>query len=246
MKVVACMPVYGRRRVLSRTLTRLYQKNKIDKVICVGKGEKDKMIVERFGGEWVEAENNPLGHKWNEAFAAAEKYNPDAVLYIGSDDWLQDDWFEVMEPYLKDYDMVGTPDFTMCDIRKGAYRVAYCGGYPSGSQRRGEPVGGGRLLSNKLLKGMNWRPFDDGWDQSMDYSMKIHADRLGAKIKVLPYHTLIVLALSSDKWVTKHIYDQLIDVYKCTQYDNEEGIRFLEEKFPEALSLFDDEKWITT
>lgn len=246
MKIIACMPVYGRRRVLSRTITRLYKKNHIDKVICVGKGDKDKMIAERYGAEWVEAENNPLGHKWNEAFAAAEKYNPDACLYIGSDDWLQDDWFDVMGPYLEEYDMVGTPDFTMCDIRRGTYRVAYCSGYPDGSHRAGEPVGGGRLLSNKLLKGMNWRPFDPDWEQSMDYSMKMHAERLGAKIKVLPYRTLVVLALSSDKWVTKHHYDQLLDVYKCQQYDDTEGILFLEEKFPEALSLFDDDKWIIT
>jgi hypothetical protein len=80
----------------------------------------------------------------------------------------------------------------------------------------------------------------------MDYSMKMYAERLGAKIKVLPHKTLTVLALSSDTWITKHNYDQLLDVYGCYQYGNEEGIRFLEEKFPEALSLFDDSKWITT
>ena len=244
--IVACMPVYGRRRVLSRTLTRLYQKNKIDKVICVGKGEKDKMIVERFGGEWVEAENNPLGHKWNEAFAAAEKYNPDACLYIGSDDWLQDDWFEVMMPYLKKYDMVGTPDFTMCDIRNGMYRVAYCEGYPPTSRRAGQPVGGGRMLSNKLLKGMKWRPFDEDWENSMDYSMKLHADKLGAKIKTLPRHKLIVLALSSDTWVTKHNYNEILEGSMCYEYDNETAMQLLEDKFPEAFSLFDDSKWITT
>jgi glycosyltransferase involved in cell wall biosynthesis len=246
MKVVACIPVYGRRRVLSRTITRLYKKNKIFKVICVGDDIRDKTIAEQFGAEWVEAPNSPLGHKWNEAFKAAEKHNPDACLYIGSDDWLQDDWFDVTTPYLEEYDMVGTPDFTMCDIGEHDRRVAYCGGYPETSERYMELVGGGRMLSRRLLEGMNWMPFEESWDMSMDYAMTQHAKRLGAKVLCLPHHTLVVLALSGNKWVTKHNYDQLVDVYKCSEYDSDTATMFLEDKFPEVFSLYDDSKWITT
>lgn len=243
MKVVACMPVYGRRRLLSRTITRLYEKNKVFKVICAGDGPKDREIAERYGAEWVQVPNYPLGHKWNEAFAAAEKYNPDACLFIGSSDWLEDKWLDVTLPMLKKGDMVGTPDFTMCDIRRGVTRVAYWSGYPKGSGRENEPVGGGRILSNKLLKGMNWRPFDAGWDNSMDYSMRLHAERLGAKTVLLPNGTITVLTMSSDKWQNKHNYDREMKTMQATEMSSEDGIAFLAEKFPEALSLFDDEMW---
>ena len=246
MRVVACMPVYGRRRLLSRTITRLYQKNKVYKVICAGSGEKDKMIAERYGAEWVEAANSPLGHKWNEAFAAAEKYNPDACLFIGSSDWLEDKWLDVMLPLMKEYDMVGTPDFTMVDIRRDVYRVAYWRGYPEGSNRENEPVGGGRMLSNKLLKGMKWRPFNADWDNSMDYSMRLHAESLDAKMLLLPKGTLIVLSLGSDRWQNKHNYDREMKTGQATEMSNEDGIAFLDRVFPEALTLFDDDKWITT
>lgn len=244
MKVVACMPVYGRRRLLSRTITRLYEKNKVFKVICAGDSDRDREIAERYGAEWVVAPNQPLGHKWNEAFAAAEKYNPDACLFIGSSDWLEDKWIDYMEQYIEDYDLIGTPDFSMCDIRGGVYRVAYWSGYPVGSGRENEPVGGGRMLSKKLLKGMNWRPFDAGWDNSMDYSMRLHAERLGAKTHLLPKGTLVVLAMSSDKWVNKHNYDRELRSVRCKEMGSERGLVFLNDKFPEAISLFDDDNWI--
>ena len=244
MKVVACMPVYGRRRLLSRTITRLYEKNKVYKVICAGSGQKDREICTKFGAEWVEVPNQPLGHKWNEAFAAAEKYNPDACLFIGSSDWLEDKWLDYMEQYFPKYDMVGTPDFTMVDIRKDVYRVAYWSGYPKGSNRENEPVGGGRMLSNKLLKGMKWRPFDAGWDNSMDYSMRLHAERLNAKTLLLPRNTLTVLTLSSDRWQNKHNYDREMRTGYATEMEEEQGMAFLEEIFPEAISLFNDDNWI--
>lgn len=242
MKIVACMPVYGRRRLLSRTITRLYEKNKVFKVICAGDSQKDKEIAERYGAEWVFAPNQPLGHKWNEAFAAAEKYNPDACLFIGSSDWLEDKWLDFMSQFLPEYDLIGTPDHYMFDVRHGKMRTAYWKQYPDGSGRTMEPVGGGRVLSRRLLEGMKWRPFNADWDHSMDYSMTLHAERLNANVLLLPNDTLKVLAMSSDRWVNKHNLDRELEGGRAELWDEGRGFNWIAEHFPEALTLFDDNK----
>jgi glycosyltransferase involved in cell wall biosynthesis len=243
MRVVACMPVYGRRRLLSRTITRLYEKNKVFKVICAGDDVRDRAIAEKFGAEWVYAPNQPLGHKWNEAFFAAKKYDPDACVFIGSSDWLEDKWMDYMEQFIEDYDLIGTPDHYMCDYRQGKIRVAYWELYPGSSKRSGEAVGGGRILTKRLLDIMEWRPFDATWDHSMDYSMTQHAIRVGARQLLLDGNTLMVLAMSSDKWRNKHNLDRELLAGRAVEWDRGRGIEYLAEHFPEALSLFDDNKW---
>ena len=246
MKVVACIPVYGRLRVLSRVITRLYQKNGVYKVVCAGDQARDKRLVEKFGGEWVEAPNDPIGNKWNKAFQAAKEHNPDACLYIGSDDFIEDGWVDVMSPYLKDYGIVGVPDFTACDIRDGAYRVAYSGGYRKGSSRYQEPVGGGRLLTAEALDKMKWSPVDPNLNCSLDYSMRRHAETLEIKMTSIPPKTLTVLALSSNHWATKHNYDKIVVAGDGVEYNSKDAMTLLQEKFPEALTLFNDELWERT
>jgi hypothetical protein len=220
----------------------LYEKNKVFKVICAGSGAKDREICTQFGAEWVDVPNQPLGHKWNEAFAAAEKYNPDACLFIGSSDWLEDKWLDYMEQYIADYDLIGTPDHYMCDERHGKIRVAYWELYPNSTKRAGEAVGGGRILTKRLLGLMKWRPFDASWDHSMDYSMTQHAIRVGAKQLLLDGHTLMVLAMSSDKWQNKHSLDRELLAGRAVVWDSGRGIEYLAEHFPEALTLYDDNK----
>ena len=142
------MPVYGRHVILKHTITRLLSINKVDVVICVGSLPEDKVVVEECGAEWVEADNTPLGAKWNKAFQAAQKHNPDACLYIGSDDWLSEDYLPAILPYLKTYDLIGKTDFYLCHVasyKDVVFSLAHSDGYV-GTDREGESVGGGRLL----------------------------------------------------------------------------------------------------
>ena len=247
MKVVACIPVYGRGRLLARTIYRLYEKNKVFKVICAGDQLRDKRVALKHGAEWVDAPNDYLGYKWNEAFAAAEKHSPDACLFMGSSDWIEDNWMVVMKRYVKHYDLIGVPDFYMADysvhpVTRELIRIraAYSSGYSQQSSRYGDSVGGGRVLTKSLLNQVGWRPFQDDITHSLDWSMTTKASAVDAKIHTLPHLTLRVLSLSTNLWANKHSFSREITTGVCTEYGREEADRFLSRHFPEALTLFDD------
>ena len=67
-KIIAVIPVHGRELLLKYTIRRLYKKNNLYKVICVGETAKEKEVVLQENGIWVEYNNNPLGKKWNIGF----------------------------------------------------------------------------------------------------------------------------------------------------------------------------------
>jgi len=99
-RVVAVIPVHERLELLPLTITRLYKKNGLDRVICVGDGRKEKAICMEAGAMWVTHQNKPLGAKWNYGYQAARELKPDAVVFVGSSDWICDDWIQIMRPYL--------------------------------------------------------------------------------------------------------------------------------------------------
>jgi hypothetical protein len=245
IRIIACIPVRGRRRLLARTITRLLTKNNIWKVVCAGHDQRDRAIAERFGAEWVHAENQPLGRKWNIAFYAAKQYDPDGILYVGSSDWITDNYIEAFLPYLKTHSLIGKPDFIMCDIRtlednSHLFRVGHWLGYPPTSTRVDEPIGGGRILTRKFLKEIDYRPFDESWDNSMDYSMWEKALKSKYPTKMLRGDGFYIMALSSNKWANKHNYDRDMNTPLAKEMPCDDGVAFLAKEFPEALTLFED------
>src|SRR5688572_11164270 len=119
MKIIAVIPVYGRLPLLVKTIQRLLNKNGVSKVICVGNNIDDKRVCVDAGAEWVTHMNRPLGDKWNRGFYEARQYNPDACLFVGSSDWVSDNWLPEMIPYLKDYDLIGTAGCHFLHIENG-------------------------------------------------------------------------------------------------------------------------------
>jgi len=148
-KCIAVIPIKGRLPLLKHTIRRLYRKNGIFKVICVGETKEEKELVESEGGLFVQHENKPLGKKWNAGFLEAKKYNPDCCLFVGSSDWVSDNWVEYCSQYLKNYDLIGKPDFYLLDYGR-RLRVCHWLGYTD-KRRANEPIGIGRILSKRIL-----------------------------------------------------------------------------------------------
>ena len=170
MKIVAVIPVLGRLPLLVHTIDRLYRKNGIYKVICVGEHLEERAIVEAMGAEFVRFKNKPLGKKWNAGFVEARQYSPDAALFMGSSDWVSDNWVPVMYEYLKKFSMVGHNGFNLMDVSKdNGVRMHYWKGY--NGVRSEEPIGIGRLISGEMLRKLNYRPVLGQLNNSMDSSM---------------------------------------------------------------------------
>jgi|SRR6478609_2192276 len=233
-KVVACIPVFGRKPLLEHTIRRLYQKNGVHKVICAGDQHEDRKLCESLGAHWVAYKNKPLGMKWNAAFQAAEQFNPDACLFVGSSDWISDNWIYKMEPLVKEFDLIGTAgcyflhignDFKLCDWP----------GYEG--RRKGESIGIGRTISRKLLDKLHFKPFEDNIDSSLDYSMISRSNKVAAKVHMTVNAELKSLSISTDRWHNKHNFmHHWTNVLKSEIVDNPEP--WLKENFPEAFNVF--------
>jgi hypothetical protein len=201
--IIAVIPVHGRELLLKYTIRRLYEKNNLYKVICVGDTNPEKEVVLQEKGIWVEYNNNPLGKKWNMGFKVAQIYNPDAILFVGSSDWISSDWLDEAYKYIDDFGIIGKNEFTMADITEGTLKMCHWLGYPNHTNRNKETIGIGRLVSKKLLDKINFLPFDNNLNSSMDWSMYCKCIKNDFKVKILN-NSSIFLSVSCDLWINKH------------------------------------------
>lgn len=236
--VAAIIPVHGRLPLLKQTVNRLYEKNKIDVVICVGDTKEEEEAANEIGFTFVRHPNKPLGAKWNAGFVEAKKYNPDACLFVGSSDWLSDNWVSSLLPLMDKYDMVGTPGCHFLDIKeKNKFRVMDWGGYIG--ERSTESIGIGRLLSSRILNEIGWKPFSDHKDGSLDYDMFLRVKKAGGEIHMVQDEKLISLSISTDQWKNKHRFEDHIkgELRRNSLYVAPD--KFLKENFPEAYHIFE-------
>ena len=128
MKIIAVIPVHGRIPLLKHTITRLYEKNKVHRVICVG-GDDEKSTCLKYDAEFIKHENI-LGSKWNRGFIQAKRRRASHVLFVGSSDMICDNYLDIMIPHCPEYGMMGTKGFHMAHIEKnGTVRAGKWHGY---------------------------------------------------------------------------------------------------------------------
>lgn len=112
----------------------------------------------------VLSHNDPLGRKANDSLEALEGL-VDFVITTGSDDFFSDNAVEIYES-LTDYDYVGFSDCFFYDEANA--KTLYWPGYDD-ERRAGEPIGAGKMVSSEILDRMNWRPFVETINRSLDY-----------------------------------------------------------------------------
>lgn len=244
MKVVAVIPVFGRGPLVKLTIQRLLQKNGCSDVVCVGHDKVDQKICVDAGAVWVNQSNIPLGRKWNAGFLKAKELNADACLFVGSSDWVSDNWIPVMMPYLDQYAMVGKAGCYLVDYSmKHGCRLCYWPGYKTGmdksvrsNERKNEPIGIGRLLSARFLDAFDWKPFDDGQHNSLDWTMYMKARNISEGVGMIDNDTICSMAWSCDRWENKHNFTShwigKLPSEKIINYTS-----FLNGYFPESIQL---------
>ena len=233
-RVVACIPVKGRAPLVEQTIKRLYWKNGVYRVICVGDDLHDRKVCEKAGAVWVQFNNKPLGAKWNAAFEEAKKYEPDACLYVGSSDWLSGNWIDFMRPHVDEHHLVGAPGMYLVDSSSKGLRGVYWPGY--NLEKRNESIGIGRMLSRELLDRMKWCPFEGTSDRSLDRSMTDKCARFGFKEFMLQNPQMMALSLSfPERWPNKHIFDMHWNGLLPSQ--KIDPVPFMTTHFPEIFEI---------
>lgn len=230
MKIIAVIPVHGRLPLLKLTVERLYNKNNIHHVICVGEKENRKTCNDA-GAEFIEHPNLPIGKKLNVGFQRAEELKPDAVSFVGSSDWLSDLWFDIIAPYIEKYEIIGKREFNMVHIDSSIHHSLWPG-YPFGSVRQNEPIGIGRLCSASFMDKVKWTPFVDGLNNSLDYSMILSMQKVGGTCFIFNSPEIQSLSISCDKWSNMHNFIRLSNGVQFTYPE-----RWLSMWFPEIFEL---------
>jgi glycosyltransferase involved in cell wall biosynthesis len=199
-KIVAVIPVHGRLPLIKHTVSRLLHKNKVD-VVCVGDGKQEQELCVSLGAYWINSQNKPLGRKWNRGFKMAHTLKADAVLFIGSSDWISDNWCSKLTSHLQSADIIGTAGCHFLHVNS-ELKLCHWPGYDN--HRKGESIGIGRLISARVLDKLNWEPFDDIMDSSLDHSMVTRVKKAGGKEMLVDDKSIQSVSISTDLWPNKH------------------------------------------
>ncbi|MFL2945241.1 MAG: hypothetical protein ACJZ33_04440, partial [Candidatus Poseidoniales archaeon] len=121
--------------------------------VAVGsEGKKSRSICEDAGFHYYEYENQPMSEKWQHGLEMTKKYNPDAVIIMGSDDIITK---EIIDFYIGKinlgYLLIGIKDFYIYEstLKKLAHWRGY--GKLNDAHRMDETIGLGRCLARPLL-----------------------------------------------------------------------------------------------
>lgn len=154
-------------------------------LLAVGsEGGESRALCERCGFGYVEHPNSPLSHKWNAGVQAAKRYDPDALVIVGSDDLVSVEMFRVYADKLREgFQFFGASD--MYFFEPAGPRLGYWGGYEHTTMknRTGEPIGCGRCFSRSVLDRTGWNlwprqpPLDRLLDRLALNYVKVHGFR---------------------------------------------------------------------
>jgi len=246
---VAVIPVRGRLPLIPHTIKQALKV--VDEVVCVCDHAYEKEYC--VGATTTVLSRVPLGRKWNAGFQFASQFDPDFVLYIGSSDWVSENWMDVMLPYAENCELVGVPIFYLLHLyyevlikdhdtlkrmssKSGVHNMPVrfkdwvagrWGGY--WDERKHEPIGIGRVLNRDYLKRVDYKPFDDEARKSMDWHMFMKAK----SYNLIERDDIRCLSISTSLWANFHDFTRDADVLM-------EAEPFLAKWFPDALNL---KKW---
>ena len=177
MKLAFLTAAWRRRALTDLTLRRFARMRERSghladiELVCAGseRGES-RTAAERHGWHYVEYPNSPLGRKWNAALASAKALDPDAVVIVGTDDWITD---TLVPEYVRSLE-AGAPFIGFVDLyvmRSRDLKAIRWKGYRHVSHtthRAAEPVGCGRCLDRRTLESVGWTLWESRLERGLD------------------------------------------------------------------------------
>lgn len=236
--IIAVIPVSGRETLLYHTIKRLEKQTIPVKTICCGHTESEKKVCEKAGAEFIMVPKYvPLGEKWQLCIMRAKDYNPDAIMILGSSDWICDTWAE--ELMKEEGDMIGTAGLYFYDIQKYNMTALYFWPGYMDLMRKGEPIGTGRIIKRDICERLNWELFDRRINVSLDWSCKQHISKVNGKI-VCSKRDIKGLSLSTYQWKNMHSFSKLAETYPVVWFDRVQKQEFIKTYFPEGYNIFNE------
>lgn len=136
-------------------------KNELEIIpVAVGsEGGLSRTLAERYNIHYLEHENLPLGRKANARLMFCKQFNPDYIMFLGSDDIICSG---LMAEYIKEMrnntEIIEVMDLYYYDLI--SKKAAYCEGYTTG-RRKGEPLAVARCISKTVADVLGWKLWDN-------------------------------------------------------------------------------------
>lgn len=174
MKLVVVTCLWKRPVIADRVLARLASAKKnlesevdLDLVAVGSEGEASAELARRNGFHYVEFANKPLGAKWNRGAAEARKLGADAIVIVGSDDWLSDGILRYHNEHLqRGVELLTFRDtFIVCEKMQNCRRYA-------------GPTAVGRSVHKSLLDQLDWELWKPESNSRLDAWMDTRLKKL--------------------------------------------------------------------
>ena len=167
--------MHGRHKTVAECIGRMPF---IDKVFIYTNDADGKFLETQDVFATAQYRNNPLSYKWNMAIRTLEQIDFDAVILLGSDDYIDEAFLNYVERTIHDFDMIGFKDIYFQHNNELYYWKGYT------NNRSGEPAGAGKVYTKKFLERINYNLFDTARDRGLDKISWNKVKRAKAKIHV--------------------------------------------------------------
>lgn len=202
-------------------------------LLAVGsEGKASETLCNDAGWNYIKAPNEPLSQKFNAVFEGARKYEPDAVLLVGSDDLLE---YMIIDYYMKHYGpeenyLLGLRDIYFYCIENS--KAIYFPGYGPPSPKT---IGAGRIFSRSILEQLKWRPWgEEVLPRGLDTACTKRMERLGIGEVAIPMCNTKGI-LCDFKMRMNYPRESLTPFGRLTERSDEANTSILDLAFPEQM-----------
>jgi len=194
-KIVCIIPIHDREAITVETVKMLKRQSyPFHEIILVGDTDLEEKIARETGGHFVRFANRPLSRKIQAGIDEARKFNPDAIMIVGSDDWITYKYNETYLKYIDNYDIIGNKEWLVLKVLNNENLELVRGNY---NNNREDPVGAGRTITRGILDKMNWQIYNFNKESSLDSFSFKRMKAQGAKVKLLNDPEAVMCSIKS-------------------------------------------------
>lgn len=177
-KIIVLSAMHGRQKTVSKCLELLPES--LD-VFMVYSTKEDGNFLSGKVKYSSQHSNEILSRKWQHGIYQLRNIDFDAVIILGSDDYVDDAFIDYIDSRISEYDFIGFLDMYYSKENNLYYWQGYT------NHRKGEPIGAGRVYTKSMLDRMNYILYDGSRQSGLDalawrvlstYECKKHISRL--------------------------------------------------------------------
>ena len=134
----------------------------INKIMIYSTDEDGEFLKGQDVFASAQFKNEPLSFKWNAAIMTLEQLEFDAVILLGSDDYIDEAFLNYVQSNIDGFDLIAFEDIYFSQDGQRYYWSGYEG------HRKGEPVGAGKVYSKKFLERIQYNLFNESRNRGLD------------------------------------------------------------------------------